>query len=100
MRYMHSCSATWNLQDSRESAYVALQYKPDGALLQPAVNQRNTTMARNFLHTAYDRMVTARERQVRRYVNGALLQLDDESLKILGRTREEINREGYQTYFF
>jgi uncharacterized protein YjiS (DUF1127 family) len=57
-------------------------------------------MARNFLHTAYDRMVTARERQVRRYVNGALLQLDDDSLKILGRTREEINREGYQTYFF
>lgn len=58
------------------------------------------TMARNFLHTAYDRMVTARERQVRRYVNGALLQLDDDSLKILGRSREEINREGYQTYFF
>tara|TARA_Y100000815_G_scaffold23077_1_gene19436 strand:+ start:787 stop:960 length:174 start_codon:yes stop_codon:yes gene_type:complete len=57
-------------------------------------------MARNFLHTAYDRMVTARERQVRRYVNGALLQLDDDSLKILGRSREEINREGYQTYFF
>lgn len=57
-------------------------------------------MARNFLHNAYDRMVSARERQVRRYVNGALLQLDDESLKILGRSREEINREGYQPYYY
>jgi len=56
-------------------------------------------MSRNFFHNAYDRMVKARERQVRRYVNGALLQLDDDSLKMLGRTREEIGREGHQTYF-
>ncbi|MBW3095904.1 hypothetical protein [Pseudohoeflea coraliihabitans] len=57
-------------------------------------------MKRSFFSAAYDRMVKARERQVRRYVNGALMQLDDESLAILGRNRDEINREGYQSYPF
>lgn len=43
-------------------------------------------------------MVAARERQARRYVNGMLLGLDDETLKTTGRTREDIRREGYLTY--
>jgi len=57
-------------------------------------------MSNNFFQNAFERMIIARERQVRRYVNGALLQLDDETLASLGRTRESIHREGAQPYFF
>lgn len=57
-------------------------------------------MSSNFFQNAFDRLVSARERQVRRYVNGALLSMDDAQLKALGRTREEIRREGAQAYFF
>lgn len=57
-------------------------------------------MSGTFFKNALDRIVTARERQVRRYVNGALLNMDDTQLAALGRTREEIQREGSQPYFF
>jgi len=57
-------------------------------------------MSGTFFKTALDRIVTARERQVRRYVNGALLNMDDTQLAALGRTREELQREGSQPYFF
>lgn len=57
-------------------------------------------MSRNFFHRALDRVIDARQRQVRRYVNNALLQLDDETLKGLGRTREEIKREGSSAYCY
>lgn len=57
-------------------------------------------MSGNFFQNAFDRLVSARERQVRRYVNGALLAMDDTQLKALGRTREEIQREGSQAYLF
>jgi hypothetical protein len=56
-------------------------------------------MASRFFHDTFDRLVAARERQVRRYVNDALLQLDDEALKAIGRNREDIRREGTQAYF-
>lgn len=57
-------------------------------------------MSGTFFKNALDRIVTARERQVRRYVNGALLNMDDAQLAALGRTREELQREGAQPYFF
>jgi len=57
-------------------------------------------MSGNIFQNAFDRLVTARERQVRRYVNGALLAMDDTQLKAIGRTREELHREGAQAYFF
>lgn len=57
-------------------------------------------MARNFFHNAFDRMIKARELQARRYVNGSIMHLDDDKLKMLGRTREEIKREGHQAYYF
>ncbi len=57
-------------------------------------------MSVNFFQNAFDRLVSARERQVRRYVNGALLAMDDTQLKSIGRTREELQREGAQAYFF
>ena len=34
-------------------------------------------MAKSFLRTAFDRVVEARERQVSRHVNAALLNLDE-----------------------
>ncbi|MBU2486863.1 MAG: hypothetical protein KKG78_17415, partial [Alphaproteobacteria bacterium] len=57
-------------------------------------------MSGNIFQNAFDRLVSARERQVRRYVNGALLAMDDAQLKSIGRTREELQREGAQAYFF
>lgn len=48
----------------------------------------------------FDRMVAAREKQARRYVNGALLNLDDETLKMVGKTRAGIRREGVSLYPF
>jgi uncharacterized protein YjiS (DUF1127 family) len=57
-------------------------------------------MSSNFFQNAFGRLVSARERQVRRYVNGALLSMDDNQLKALGRTREQLKREGAQPYFF
>ena len=41
---------------------------------------------------AFDRMIAARERQARLYVNGALLNLDDETLRRAGLTRDEVKR--------
>ncbi len=57
-------------------------------------------MRNNFFRTAFDRMVAARERQVRHYVNGHLLSLDDESLKAMGRSRDELRREGASPFLF
>jgi len=55
-------------------------------------------MANTLLKSAFERMIHARERQVRRYVNGTLIGLDDATLKSIGRTRDEIRKEGYQPY--
>lgn len=49
---------------------------------------------RGFFRNAVDALVSARQRQVTRYVNGALLMLDDETLKAHGYTREELRRKG------
>jgi uncharacterized protein YjiS (DUF1127 family) len=57
-------------------------------------------MSTKFFQNALDRLVSARERQARRYINGAMLAMDDAQLKELGRTREEIKREGAQAYIF
>ena len=49
---------------------------------------------RGFFRNAVDALVAAREKQASRYVNGALLMLDDETLKANGYTRDEIQRRG------
>ena len=97
MRRTHGWHAASGLVEKVRQAYLSNQWRTHS--LQP---RRTIDMAtkNGFFRNAVDALVEARQRQVSRYVNGALLQLDDESLKILGRTREEINREGYQTYFF
>lgn len=55
---------------------------------------------RGFFRSAIDAMVAARERQVNRYVNGALLMLDDETLKANGFTREELRKRGGNGFMF
>lgn len=65
-----------------------------------ARSQRIEIMASSFFRNAFTRMVEARERQVARYVNGALLNLDDETLKSLGTNREELRRKGASNYIF
>lgn len=49
---------------------------------------------KSVLRRALDRMITARERQARRYVNGYLLTLDDTTLAGYGYSRGELEREG------
>jgi hypothetical protein len=47
-------------------------------------------MATSIFRTAYNRVIEARERQASRYVNGALINLDDKTLESMGLTREEL----------
>lgn len=53
---------------------------------------------RGMFRRALDRMVTARERQARRYVNGYLLSLDDATLANYGYDRRELERDGAMTF--
>lgn len=57
-------------------------------------------MANSIFRNAFNRMVEARERQVSRYVNGALMGLDDETLKNLGTSKAELRRKGATSYIF
>ncbi|MBC7150281.1 MAG: hypothetical protein KJ670_19115 [Alphaproteobacteria bacterium] len=57
-------------------------------------------MANSFFRNAFNRFVAARELQASRYVNGALMNLDDEALKSLGTTREELRRKGARASAF
>lgn len=57
-------------------------------------------MANSFFRNAYQRFVAARELQASRYVNGALINLDDETLKSLGTSREELRRKGVRATAF
>jgi hypothetical protein len=57
-------------------------------------------MANSFLRNAFNRVVEARERQMARYVNGALLSLDAATLKTIGTSHEELRRKGASQYLF
>lgn len=48
----------------------------------------------------FDRMIAAREKQARRFVNGALLNLDDSTLKSAGLNRADIKAQGSSAYPF
>jgi len=61
-----------------------------------APNEGNTMS----IKSTFNRMITAREKQARRFVNGALLNLDDETLKRAGYSREAIKNEGAANYPF
>lgn len=47
---------------------------------------------RGFLQSAMDGLIEARTKQVNRYVNGALLMLNDETLKANGYSRDELKK--------
>lgn len=57
------------------------------------------TNSRGFLRGALDALVEARAKQASRYVNGALLMLDDETLKANGYSRAELVRKGASTHY-
>ena len=50
------------------------------------------TRINGFLAGAFDNLIAARERQAQRYVNGALLMLDDATLKAHGYSRDELKK--------
>ena len=50
------------------------------------------------LKNTFERIVAAREKQARRYVNGALLTLDDETLASAGFDRATIKSQGVSVY--
>ncbi len=50
------------------------------------------------LRNTFNRMILAREKQVSRYVNGALLGLNDETLTKAGYKRSEIIQQGATVY--
>ncbi|EKF43379.1 hypothetical protein [Nitratireductor indicus] len=55
---------------------------------------------RGFFRNAFDALIEARQRQVSSYVNGALLMLDDETLRAHGYTRDELKRSRSVSYMF
>ena len=50
------------------------------------------------IRNTFDRIIAAREKQARRYVNGALLTLDDETLAKAGFDRDSIKAQGVSVY--
>lgn len=52
------------------------------------------------IRNTFGRMIEAREKQARRYVNGALLNLDDATLARAGYTRAELMKQGASNYPF
>ncbi|TWH01052.1 hypothetical protein L598_000100000330 [Mesorhizobium sp. J18] len=61
-------------------------------------------MARNakhgFFRNAMAALIAAREKQASRYVSGALLMLDDETLKAHGYSRAELKQRGGAYHMF
>lgn len=55
---------------------------------------------RGFFRNAVDALVAAREKQAHRYVSGALLMFDDETLKAHGYNRAELMRRANVSYRF
>ena len=50
------------------------------------------------IRTAFDRMIAARERHARSYVNAALAQMDDETLRRAGLRREDLGQQTKASY--
>ena len=55
---------------------------------------------KSLMSSAFNAMVNARTRQASAYVNGALLMLDDETLKAHGYTRKELESKHSAFYPF
>jgi hypothetical protein len=57
-------------------------------------------MAKTFFRNAFNRVVEARERQVGRYIQGAMMNLDEQSLSSLGTSRQEMHAKSSTNYVF
>ena len=57
-------------------------------------------MAKTFFRNAFNRVVEARERQASHYVQGAMLNLDNQSLAALGTSRDEVRVKATTSYVF
>lgn len=57
-------------------------------------------MATSLFRSAYDRLIESRERQADRYINSALMSLDDKTLASMGTSREELRRKGSKNFAF
>lgn len=55
---------------------------------------------RGFFRGAMDALVEARSKQATRYVNSALLMLDDETLRSHGYTRAELRKSAGGSYLY
>ncbi|MDP3895278.1 MAG: hypothetical protein Q8Q62_01240 [Mesorhizobium sp.] len=55
---------------------------------------------RGFFRNALDSLIEARARQASHYVAGALLMLDDETLKAHGYSRETLKKTARAPYMF
>lgn len=51
-----------------------------------------------FFRNAMNALVDARAKQADRYINGALLMLDDETLRAHGYNREDLKKRGGVSY--
>jgi hypothetical protein len=63
---------------------------------RPRRTERIREMAKSFFRTALNNLVEARQRRADLYATGALLSLDDASLKAMGLTRDELRRRPSQ----
>lgn len=57
------------------------------------------TKSKGFFRNALSAFVAARERQADRYVAGALLMLDDETLKAHGYSRAELRKRPHSLMY-
>ncbi len=55
---------------------------------------------KSLMNSAFEAMVNARTRQAKAYVNGALLMLDEETLKAHGYDRTELEKKHTAFYPF
>lgn len=58
------------------------------------------TAKSGFFRNTINAFLAARERQANQYVNGALLMLDDETLKAAGYDRRELSKRPSAAYYF
>ncbi len=58
------------------------------------------TRNNGFFRNAYNALVAARQRQASSYVNGALLMLDDETLKAHGYSRAELRKQPHTASYY
>jgi hypothetical protein len=95
MQLTHGYVETSLLTGHRNHPYIGDMRERHGRF-----EPKDNSMANSFFRNALNRVVVARERQVSRYVNGALLSLDDQTLQSLGTSREELRRKGATSYIF